>query len=284
MPCVPILGRLKTAAIFQLDECMRPIYDTMGGYVDDCFAAFSTSDNMDEGTSFTRRCADGTILYHEDGEQSLQSVTVNLDLNAEPDDEWMALVGLVQPVENDGEVIGWTRCTKASANLLVAVWQEVLGLEACEGATTDGAWRLHLFPLKNARVTFEGNIGAEDGYVRITGNTVGEANIGQGPIPFLQGDPDPVFPDTSLAVCHHTLLTNDVAAPPEECGVIETEPPPPPPAWEAETAYDLGDLVSLTGGEVLEVTEAGTSDTTEPAAPGVGNTVVDGTVTWQQIS
>lgn len=58
----------------------------------------------------------------------------------------------------------------------------------------------------------------------------------------------------------------------------------PPPAWQAETAYVVGDQVTLSGGEVLEATADGTSGTTEPAPPGVGNTVTDGTVTWQQIS
>lgn len=59
---------------------------------------------------------------------------------------------------------------------------------------------------------------------------------------------------------------------------------PPPPAWAASTAYSVGDRVSLSGGAVLEATVAGTSGTTAPTAPGVGNTVVDGSVTWQQVS
>lgn len=59
---------------------------------------------------------------------------------------------------------------------------------------------------------------------------------------------------------------------------------PPPPAWAATTAYSVDDQVTLTGGEILEATVAGTSDATEPAPPGIGNTVVDGTVTWQQIA
>lgn len=231
MACVPILGRLKTAGVFILDDCMRPIYGEGVGYLDDCFAAFSTSDNMDDGESFTRRCADGTILYQEEGEQSLTSVEVNLDLNAEPAEEWMAQAGLVTPVMNGTDVIGWTRCTKSSANLLVIVWQEVLGADACAEGETAGGWRLHMFPLRKARLTLEGDIGAEDGYIRITGNTSPEANLGEGPIPLLAGatpaDP-PVFPTNDLVVCHHTALTADVAPPPDQCGVIDTTAPPAP--------------------------------------------------------
>lgn len=227
MACVPILGRLKTAAVFPLDDCMRPVYGADTAYVDDCFAAFGTSDNMDEGTSFTRRCADGTILYHEEGEQSLQSVEVSLDLNAEPAEAWMGQVGLVTPVMNGAEVIGWTRCTKSSANLLIVVWQEVLGVEGCEDAEEGGGgWRLHMFPLRKARLTLEGNIGAEDGYIRIIGTTSPEANVGRGPIPLLQGAEGATFPTNDMIVCHHTALTHGVAAPPEECGVITTTPPP----------------------------------------------------------
>lgn len=226
MACVEILGRLSSAAIFRLDHCMRPVYSETGGYVDDCFAAFSTSDNMDEGESFTRRCANGKILYHEDGEQSLESVEVNLDLNAEPDDQWMADVGLIKPIENDGQIIGWTRCTTASANLLIAVWQEVLGSDACddEEGGSEG-YRLHLYPLKKARLTFEGDLGAEDSYVRITGNTAAEADLGKGPIPFLNSPDGAVFPTDDLEVCHHTVLKGSVAAPPQDCGVIATVDP-----------------------------------------------------------
>lgn len=54
--------------------------------------------------------------------------------------------------------------------------------------------------------------------------------------------------------------------------------------WAASTDYVPNDRVTLTTGELLQVTVAGTSDTTEPAAPtAVGRTVVDGTVTWQRI-
>lgn len=222
--CVPILGRLKSAALFRLDECMRPVYDPDGGYVDDCFAALSTSDNMNEGEAFTRNCADGSILYHEDGKNELQSVTVDLDLNAEPDADWMAVVGLSQPIENDGQIVGWTRCTSANANLLVGIWQEVLGSDACDEEGGGGGWRLHLYALKNARITFEGNLGAQDAYVRVTGNTVPNANLGKGPIPFLAGQ-TPAFFEDDLLVCHHTILTNGVVGPPSSCGVIATTAP-----------------------------------------------------------
>lgn len=60
--------------------------------------------------------------------------------------------------------------------------------------------------------------------------------------------------------------------------------PTPPPAWTATTAYAAGDQVTLSGGEVLEADNAGTSGTTEPTPPAVGGTVVDGDITWTRIS
>lgn len=54
--------------------------------------------------------------------------------------------------------------------------------------------------------------------------------------------------------------------------------------WTASTAYALGDFVDLSTGELLKAIVAGTSDVGEPTAPGYGNTVVDGGVTWEQVS
>jgi hypothetical protein len=56
------------------------------------------------------------------------------------------------------------------------------------------------------------------------------------------------------------------------------------PNWEPETAYDVGDRVQPTtpNGYVYECTSAGTTNNTEPTFPtgAIGDTVVDGTVTW----
>lgn len=187
MSCTEVLGRLLSVAVFRLDDCMRPIYGIGAGFLDDCFGAFTSSDNMDEGESFTRRCANGRILYHDDGEQSLQSVTVELDLNSEPDIPWLIDVGLVQGVTNAGQDIGYTRCTSSRANLLIVLWQEVIGGDGCEDEAAGGGFRVHLYPLRNARLTFEGDLGAEDSYVRIAGNTAAKAELGRGPIPLLAG-------------------------------------------------------------------------------------------------
>jgi hypothetical protein len=57
----------------------------------------------------------------------------------------------------------------------------------------------------------------------------------------------------------------------------------PPPAWTPNTTYAAGDVVKLSGGAILSATNSGTSGTTEPVPPGVGSTVQDGTVLWEQV-
>lgn len=54
--------------------------------------------------------------------------------------------------------------------------------------------------------------------------------------------------------------------------------------WAASTAYAVGDGVELSTGEGLIAVVAGTSGAAEPVAPGYGNTVVDGGVTWEQVT
>ena len=55
-------------------------------------------------------------------------------------------------------------------------------------------------------------------------------------------------------------------------------------AWAASTAYLVGAVVNLSGGEFLKATIAGTTAAAEPVAPSLGGTVVDGTVTWERIA
>lgn len=231
--CVPVYGRLLSVALFELDECMAPVYETNSGYVDPCFAAFSSSDNMDDGEAFTRKCASGATLYHEDGKSTLQSVQVELDLNAEPAKEFMTKVGLVEEIASGtGEnkvAVGWTRVVNAEANLLLTLWQEVLGSDACADGG-EKSYRLHMYPLKGARLTTEGDMGSQDSYMRITGTTVANAALGQGPYPFLSGESsDEFFGEDELnGVTHHAVLDVGVAGPPEDCGVITLTAPVSP--------------------------------------------------------
>ncbi|MBN1130282.1 MAG: hypothetical protein JXA71_14920 [Chitinispirillaceae bacterium] len=52
--------------------------------------------------------------------------------------------------------------------------------------------------------------------------------------------------------------------------------------WQASTAYAAGDVIELSGGEMLRCTIGGTSGSSEPGVPGaLRATVADGSVTWE---
>jgi hypothetical protein len=157
----PDLGRIKKVGLFLADECLTPLYGADMGYLDDCPAAFETSDNVDDGEEFTRRCADGSIKRYIPGVKSLQSIEVNVDLHW-LDPEWIANAGGATAIEHDSEVIGWADGKSDRFNVVVIVWQEILG--ECGGGVTGDFVRI--YPVKGATVTEEGTPGSEDNYVR----------------------------------------------------------------------------------------------------------------------
>lgn len=224
----PDLGRIKAVLVFMLDDCMSPVYGEATGYIDDCPAAVETSDNVDDGEAFTRRCANGSIKRHLPGEKSLESIEVNVDLHW-ADAEWLASTGAVTPIMHDGTVIGYGDGTSDKANLLVVVVQEILGGDVCSGDDEgcNNYWRL--YPLKGARITEEGDVGAEDSFIRITGETVDTAQLGSGPIPMAcdadTGDAE-WLSDCLPAGLHRYKF---IGGPhPEGCGSIDTEEPETP--------------------------------------------------------
>ena len=217
----PDLGRIKKVGLFLADDCLNPIYGADTGYLDDCPAAFETSDNVDDGEEFTRRCADGSIKRYIPGVKSLQSIEVNVDLHW-LDPSWIAQAGGATAIEHDTEVIGWADGVSDRFNVVVIVWQEILG--ECGGGVTGDFVRI--YPVTGATVTEEGTPGSEDNYVRITGSTSDSHNLGFGPIPLaldaVTGDAewltDPLEDGT-----HRFRFIGGTA--PDGCGAIATVDP-----------------------------------------------------------
>lgn len=228
--CVtPDLGRIKKVGLFLLDDCLAPIYGVGSGYLDDCPAGIETSDNVDDGEEFTRRCADGSIKRFIPGVKSLQSIEVNVDF-AWLDPDWVALAGGAAPIIHDGEVIGWSDCTQDRFNVLVVVWQELLGDDSCEvGGGVPGADYVRLYPLKGARLTEDGDIGGEDNVIRLTGETVDSHSLGSGPIPLARDEVTGAAEWLSNCLpsgCHRFRFSGALAA--AGCGAIDTEEPETP--------------------------------------------------------
>lgn len=217
----PDLGRIKKVGFFLADECLTPLYGSSMGYLDDCPAAFETSDNTDDGEDFTRRCADGSIKRFIPGKKSLQSIEVNVDLHW-LDPEWIANAGGATAIEHNGEVIGWADGTSDRFNVIVVVWQEILG--ECGGGVIGDFVRV--YPVKDATVSEEGTPGSEDNYVRITGSTSDSHNIGFGPIPLaldpLDGSAEWLSQPMEDAT-HRFRFVGGAA--PDGCGAITTTDP-----------------------------------------------------------
>lgn len=226
----PDLGRVQKIGLFLADDCLSPVYGPSAGYIDDCPAAFSTTDNIDEGEDFTRRCANGSIKRFVKGEQSLQDIEVNVDLHW-IDPAWLSGAGGATPIIHNGEVIGWSDCTRSSFNLIVVVWQEILGAEGCDPTTTDVGCNdfIRIYPVKGARITEEGDPGAEDNYIRVTGSTSDSHALGSGPLPLgcnpVTGEAE-WLTDCLPTGCHRFRFVG--AAAPDICGAMDTVAPDVP--------------------------------------------------------
>lgn len=220
--CVtPDLGRIKKVGLFLADNCLKPVYGTGKGYLDDCPAAVETSDKIDEGQEFTRRCADGSIKRYVPGVKSLQSIEVHLDFHW-MDPTWITSAGGATAITHDSEVIGWADGTSDRFNVIVVIWQEILG--ECAGGVTGDFVRI--YPLKGATITEEGAPGHEDNFVRISGLTTDSHNLGKGPIPLAQ---DPITGMTewlsaNLADGTHRFRFTGASAP-AGCGAVTTVAP-----------------------------------------------------------
>lgn len=222
----PDLGRIKAVGLFLLDDCMRPIYGPEAGYIDDCPAAVSTTDNLDEADDFTRRCADGSIKINVPGVTSTQSIQVDVDLHW-LDPAWITQAGGQTAITQNGEVIGTADGSNDRFNVLVVVWQELLGGDACAGDAGEAGAYVRLYPVKNARVTEEGDMGSAEAYQRITGVTDASHELGSGPIPLAEGEEGAAWLQECLPSGSHRLRFLG-AAQPTECGVIDTTEPTTP--------------------------------------------------------
>jgi len=220
----PDLGRIKGVALALLDDCLAPIYGTDAVYFDDCPAAVETSDNVDDGEEFTRRCADGSIKVHLPGVRSLQSIEVNVDFHW-LDPNWVAQAGGAKPILHDGEVIGWSDTTQDRFNVAVIIWQEIIGESACaEGGAGN---YVRIYPLKGARLSEEGSPGAEDNFIRLIGLTQDKHELGSGPLPLAAAaDGSSEWLTNCIPRGHRFRFVG--GAMPEECGTIDTVAPTVP--------------------------------------------------------
>jgi hypothetical protein len=215
--------------VFLLDDCMAPVYGTAMGYLDDCPAAVAAEDVIDEGEPFKRKCADGSTKRNIPGTKSLDGINVSVDLHWF-DPEWAAEALEKAPIlNNDGEVVGYGTATNDRANVLVVVWQEILGADICAGDEDNCNDWIRMYPLKGAVVSETGAIGSPENVFRISGTTVDSAQLESGPIPLIcdTADGEAVWPVNCFPTGQHKYTFRG-APMPTECGSYDTEAPEDP--------------------------------------------------------
>jgi len=155
--------------------------------------------------------------------------------------------------------------------------EQVMGYAAVDGAIPAGA---ALAPLQLD--LGEINAPQATSSVELTTNLDASANV---------GDPafsTPVTVYDSLGTAHVLNFNfSKTAAGTWSCNItIPNSDLTPPPAWQASTAYTVGQTISPSSanGHIYQCTAAGTSGATPPSTwPTDGSDVTDGGVTWQDM-
>ena len=164
----------------------------------------------------------------------------------------------------------------ADGALQTANGEQVMGYAAVDGAIPAGA---ALAPLEINK----GQINPPNATTNIQLTTNLDAGAATGDTPLST----PVTVYDSLGTAHVlTFNFTKVGAGSWSCSVtIPNADLTPPPAWQASTAYGVGQIISpsASNGHFYECTVAGTSGNAPPTWPTDGSTVSDGTVTWKDM-
>ncbi len=155
--------------------------------------------------------------------------------------------------------------------------EDVMGYAAVNGVIPPGA---ALSPLQINMGQINPPLATNN--VSLTTNLDASTNIGDSPL----STPVTVYDSLGGA---HVLNFNftKTAAGQWSCTItIPNSDLTPPPAWQASTAYTVGQSItaSSANGHIYQCTVAGTSGATPPSTwPTDGSTFTDGTVTWQDM-
>lgn len=286
----PLRGKIIRVTL--LDECGRVLPDGTENALlaTDGFVSVNLSAEVEDGTEILTRKADGSLCVNERSANSFKRFNVEMELcGVNP-----SLVAMISNAESyedaAGDVVGFTvpegDITKKFA---LELWTGISGIGCSEGDEEPSGYML--LPFVNGGTIGDITIDGESAVnFSLTGAyTKGQNAWGVGPylVAFDAGGTATGLPTPLDPLDHFLLMDTGVAPPPSACdpqAMFNEVEAGPAPAWQASTAYVVGDQVTLSDSTILEATVAGTSGTVEPTAPGQGNTVTDGGVTWQQVS
>lgn len=224
------IGRITAIGLFAADDCLAPVYGPDMGYVDDCATLGGLSpEDEDTRNEFLRACPNGDIRAYVPARTVTKYVEASADFPVLPV-EFLAGVGLVEPIMQGGEIVGWADCD-TPINLIMVIWQEMIS-DTCGDSGAAGAPAFAtVHALRDVRVTEDGDRGTPDHNFRLVGKSVRSGQLGSGPIPLFYDSDTPtvaVWPESCLPTCTAKGITFKAANPPVECGLMDTVAPPVP--------------------------------------------------------
>jgi len=290
----PIRGR--TIRITQLDDCCTPQAEGAECAVSvfDAFTLASFEANVEEGETQITRKANGDLCANESDPNLLVDLGVTLTLCQVLPETVSLLTGWPVVRDSRGVAQGVDVTEGASfAEVAIEIWSGVAGTACGDGA----AYGYTIFPCTTGW-SLDGELeygGLDTTFtLTLTGRAKGRHAWGVGPYAVQldeNGDPGPLLtpivpgglarigvtdvpPPANTGGCVSATRENGYTWPPEEDPIVQ--------GWQPNTEYRVGDQVRLKGGQIVTVSEPGTSGSTEPNAPEDGQTVEDGSVVWRR--
>ncbi|WP_205528436.1 hypothetical protein [Desertimonas flava] len=181
------------------------------------FVQIAFEDNIETGTEYSAKAADGTPCVAEKARDTLKWVAATIDF-CKVDPELFELMTGVRTLENyAGDTVGFTKGSLPSVNFALEVWSKV------SGDLSKGEWIYWLLPLlTNGRVSTP-TIQDDVATFQFTGNTIVNPNWGIGPYNVVAQDElltagrllDPVLADEHV---YHRVT--EIAPPTITCGYV----------------------------------------------------------------
>lgn len=196
MPTCPAPLWADITRITKLDNCGRPVYGPCSVVVTDSYTQISYTREIEEGTDYSKRKANGKICRSRKAADTLKWWNAQIDFCQLDPSLFSMINDKVRPVyDYRGEITGWagTYDIASSTSIAVETWLELDDPgDVCEGEQAQGAWGYDLMPrLTNMRMGDKTY--GEDFALSIVGISAKGVRWGRGPYDVVlnPGDPDP---------------------------------------------------------------------------------------------
>lgn len=181
--------------ITKLDNCGRPVYGPCSVVVTDSYTQIQYTREIEEGTDFTRRKANGQVCRSRKAPDTLKWWNMQIDFCALDPSLFSMINDKVRPIyDYRGEITGWAGTYDIASSISIAIetWLELDDPgDVCEGDTAQGAWGYDLMPrIVNARLADKTY--GEDFTMSIVGISARGVRWGRGPYDVVMNPGDPV--------------------------------------------------------------------------------------------